>query len=396
MRSIFKTVGVFILGCVFTIGLLAVCTDQQDNQTFVQTAKTIAQDVQNQNIKTTESRQNAITQAVAKVSPAVVGINVTAVQQYYQQSPFADDPFFRHFFPRYRVMREVESLGSGFLFDEKGHILTNYHVVENAVETIVTMAGGDQFEATVVGSDQKTDMAILKIKSDTPLPYAKLGNSDDVIIGEWAIAIGNPFGLFDVSAKPTVTVGVISAVDQDFGRQARNRYYEDMIQTDAAINSGNSGGPLVNCNGKVIGINTFIYSGSATAGTNIGLGFAIPVNRVKRHIDDLIKYGKVKRDFWTGIQYDELTRMVASYLQLNNTDGVIVTDVEPGSPAEEAALHVGDVILKMNGEDIKSGQDVKRIIESKDLTQGDVLALEIYRRGKRMQRKVKLEPYPKK
>ena len=393
MKSLSRAVGSLFIGCVFAFGFFTVCSEQQ-NQNTISIQQTLAQDIDKSNAAVSGSRQNAITRAVEHVSPAVVGINVTAVQQYYQQSPFADDPFFRHFFPRYRVMRQVESLGSGFIFDAEGHILTNYHVVENAVETIVTLTGGDQYEAELIGGDPKTDIAVLKIKGKS-FPYAEFGDSDDVIIGEWAIAIGNPFGLFDVSAKPTVTVGVISAVDQDFGRQARNRYYEDMIQTDAAINSGNSGGPLVNCNGFVIGINTFIFSGSAGSGTNIGLGFAIPINRVKRHIDDLIKYGRVKRDFWTGIQYDELTRMVASYLQLNTTDGVIITDVEPKSPAESAGLQVGDVIQEMNGETIKNGQDVKRIIESEDLAQGDVLILEIYRRGKQLQKRVKLEPYPK-
>ncbi len=402
MKSTLRTFTAFAIGCVFATVLLAVCAEKTDQDTdlLVKVSDSMAQhEVARQsravvNDTITKSRHNAITRSVAKVSPAVVGINVTAVREYYRPSPFANDPFFRHFFPNYRIMREVESLGSGFIFSPEGHILTNYHVVESAVEIIVTMAGGDQYEAEVIGDDFKTDIAVLKIKSDKEFPYIDFGNSDDIIIGEWAIALGNPFGLFDVSAKPTVTVGVISATGQDFGRQSGGRVYEDMIQTDAAINSGNSGGPLVNSQGKVIGINTFIVPASGSTG-NIGIGFAIPINRVKHHLDDLLKFGKVKRNFWTGIQYDELTPMVARYLGLESTDGVIITDIETNSPAEEAGLQYGDVILKINGKKVVNSDDVKKIIESEDLKQGDTLKLVISRRGELYEANVTLKPYPK-
>ena len=401
MKSTLRTIITFLIGCIFATVLLAVCSkSEKETDPLVKISASMAQgeaEHQNRagaNDSITASRHNAITKAVAKVSPAVVGINVTAVREYYRTSPFTNDPFFRHFFPNYRIMREVESLGSGFIFSREGHILTNYHVVENAVEIIVTMAGGDQFEAELIGDDSKTDIAVLKIKSDKEFSHIQFGNSDNVLIGEWAIALGNPFGLFDVSAKPTVTVGVISAIGQDFGRQSSGRVYEDMIQTDAAINSGNSGGPLVNSLGNVIGMNTFIVPATGSTG-NIGIGFAIPINRVKHHLNDLLEYGKVKRNFWTGIQYDELTPMVARYLGLESTNGVIITDIEPNSPAEDAGLQYGDVIVKINGQKVINGKDVKEIIESEDLKQDDTLELVISRKAELYEAKVTLEAYPK-
>ncbi|MDZ7370024.1 MAG: trypsin-like peptidase domain-containing protein [candidate division KSB1 bacterium] len=324
----------------------------------------------------TASRQNAITRAVAKVSPAVVSINVTQLQEYYTGNPFLDDPFWRQFFRYDRIMREVHGLGSGFLFTKEGYILTNQHVVNRAHSIVVTLSGGEKFDAELVGEDYKTDIAVLKIKG-RDFPAAQLGNSDDLIIGEWVIAMGNPFGLFDIAARPTVTVGVISAVDMDFSGMVQDRLYEDMIQTDASINSGNSGGPLINAAGEVIGINTFIYTSGSTG--SVGVGFAIPINRVRLIAADLIKYGSVQRDIWTQIQFDDITPMVAYYLRLPTTDGVIVTNVERNSPWQEAGLEAEDVILEIEGKAIRSKKDVEKLKTLLKPRKGEVITLKVYR-----------------
>ena len=338
------------------------------------------------------SRQTAITRAVEKVGPAVVGINVT--QGYYtRRSPFIDDPFLRYFFRESPQYQRVKSLGSGFIISKNGYILTNQHVVKDAIQIYVTVAGGKQYPATKIGEDYTTDVAVLKIDAEDLLTV-KLGDSDDVIIGEWAIALGNPFGLFDVSQNATVTVGVISAKDQDFGKQDNDRIFDDMVQTDAAINSGNSGGPLVNSVGEVIGINTWIISGSETVSANIGLGFAIPINRVKRILDDLINYGHVDRSYWTGIRYDNLTPGVAKYLDLKTAYGVIITDIEKKSPAEKAGLNIYDVILSINGNEIVATQDVEQLINSIDLKPGDVLEIRVYRHKSIYTKHVRLDQHP--
>ncbi len=333
------------------------------------------------------SRHNAVTRAAAEVSPAVVGINVVQVQRYSKRSIFDEDPFFRQFFQDKPVEKRVKSLGSGFLISKEGYILTNQHVVSGATEIIVTRAGGKQFVASKVGEDYVTDVAILKIDG-RDFPFVRLGNSDDVIIGEWAIALGNPFGLFDIGSKATVTVGVISATDRDFGKQENDRILEDMIQTDAAINAGNSGGPLVNCNGEVIGINTWILSEN---GTNIGLGFALPINRVKRILNELINYGQVERRWYTGLRYESMSLLAARYLGLKSRHGVIVSDVEPSSPAARAGIEVGDVIMGINGREVDVFENVKSIIDSLDLKRGDVLSVRIYRDRRYLNLRVQLE-----
>jgi serine protease Do len=357
----------------------------------VETAPTVPQSVPKEE-PVFNSRQNAITRSIAEVSPAVVGINVIQVQRYYQRNPFADDPFFRQFFRDVPVEKRVKSLGSGFIISKDGHILTNQHVINDATEIIVTRVGGKQYVARKIGEDFVTDVAILKIDGDD-FPYARLGDSDDVIIGEWAIALGNPFGLFDLGSKPTVTVGVISAKDQDFGRQNNERIFEDMLQTDAAINGGNSGGPLANCNGEVIGINTYILSSS---GANIGLGFALPINRVKRILNDLINYGKVDRTWRTGITYEAMSPMVARHLGLKSSHGVIISAVEESSAAARAGLQVGDVVMGINGREVENFEDVQTIIDDQDLKKGDRLQFRIYRERRFIVIPVELETSDKK
>ncbi|MBN1998802.1 trypsin-like peptidase domain-containing protein [candidate division KSB1 bacterium] len=341
----------------------------------------------------TESRHNAITRAVEKVSPAVVGINIIQVKYYIRPSPFSDDPFFRHFFSDIPIKKKVKSLGSGFLFQNDGYILTNQHVIQNATEIIVTVAGGQQYMAKVVGEDIVTDVAVLKIEGKK-FPVVEFGNSDEVLIGEWSIALGNPFGLFDRSSSPIVTVGVISAKGQDFGRLDNEHIYENMLQTDAAINGGNSGGPLVNSDGNVIGMNTWIISGSETKSANIGIGFAIPINRVNRIINDLMLYGYVDRSFWTGIYYHPMTVSAARKLGLQSVYGVLITGIDKSSPAEKAGLRVDDIIVAINGQDVNDYSDVKNIRENSDLKKGDTITLRIFRKKSFYTKIVQLEAHP--
>ncbi len=333
-------------------------------------------------------RHNAITKAVAKASPAVVGINVTAIEEYTDPffRFFEDDPFFRYFFgDRFKYRVPVRSLGSGFIISPDGYIVTNDHVVGNAREIIITLSTGEKYKAKLIGRDPVSDIAVLKIDVKEKLPYLVLGNSDDVIIGEWAIAMGNPFGLFELGNKPTVTVGVISAVKMNL-HSVEGRIYRDMIQTDAAINSGNSGGPLLNALGEVIGINTVIYTPNQG---NVGVGFAIPINRAKTIINELIKKGKIDRDFKIGMRVQTLDENLARYFKLSKAEGVIVTDVAPGSPAEKAGFKEGDLIIEVNGETIKDDQSLIELIQMAKV--GDVLNFKVIRDGKEVNLKMKLE-----
>ncbi len=337
-----------------------------------------------------QSRRTAITEAVKKVKDAVCGINVTQIREYVRSPFYFDDPFFRFFFPEEIYRKPVKSLGSGYLISSDGFILTNEHVVHNAEEIVVTLTDGSTHNAKIVGQDYISDIALLKIDGQG-YPYIKLGDSDDVMIGEWVIALGNPFGLFEINAQPTVTVGVVSAVDRDFGRQPNDRVYQDMIQTDAAINQGNSGGPLVNSLGEVIGTNTFIYTGSEYNFGSIGLGFAIPTNRIKRVLKDLKQYGEVNRSWTSGLKVEDITPLVARYFRLKNPYGVIVTEVERNSPAAHAGLEVGDIIVEVNGHKVRSRSDILSIIEDEDLRGGDEIHLSVLRQGKKLQVTLKLE-----
>lgn len=295
----------------------------------------------------TNSRKNAITKAIEQVSDAVVGINVTEIQKI--RDPFweffGDDPYFRHFFGDRSYTREVHSLGSGVIISPDGYILTNDHVAGSASKIVITMTNGKRYDAKIIGSDKASDICVLKIEGDN-FPFVKIGNSDDLIVGEWAIALGNPFGLFELNDKPTVTVGVISAVNMNLGAVGE-RYYLNMIQTDAAINSGNSGGPLVNALGELIGINTLIYTAGSQG--NIGVGFALPINKVMRIFKEIKEYGEVRRNFRTGIiGAESLTDQIAKYYNLPVNRGVIITRIAKNSPADKAGFEVGDIIIKVD------------------------------------------------
>ena len=323
-------------------------------------------------------RRNIITKTVAENSPAVVGINAIQVREF-SRTPFANDPIWSLLFPDRGFKQRVKSLGSGFIISSDGFILTNSHVIEDAIEVVVTLSDGTDHNAEIVGVDRISDIALLKLEGKD-FPFLRFGDSDNIIIAEWVIALGNPFGLFDISKKPTATVGVISGMDLDFGQQESGRVYQDMIQTDASINSGNSGGPLLNAIGEVIGINTFIFTGSRFSEGSIGIGFAIPINRAISVYKELKKYGKVDRSFWTGMDVRDLNRLVAKHLDLKTEKGVLITNVDKNSPADKAGLMIGDIILKVNGDEVINDDDIFKIIEENFLRAGDILNM-IIRRG---------------
>jgi serine protease Do len=335
--------------------------------------------------KVSDSRRNAITRAIAVASPAVVGINVTEVREY--RDPWSADPFFRQFFGDRVYRQEVKGLGSGFIVTADGYILTNDHVAGNAKEITVTLTSKEKYKAELIGTDPLSDISLLKIDGKN-FPYLRLGNSDDVIIGEWAIALGNPFGLFEISDKPTVTVGVISATGMNLNAEG-GRYYRGMIQTDAAINSGNSGGPLLNSAGEVIGVNAVIFTPNQGS---IGLGFAIPINRVKGVLAELKKSGKIERNFWTGLELQTVDARVARYFGLDKVEGVIVSDIKRGSPAERGGFRVGDIIIEVNGERIADDDFLTAIVT--EHREGDVLKMKVMREKKYITLELKLERRP--
>ena len=358
---------------------------KNDNSTI---RNTHLQEKQTQNDNISNSRKNIITETVKKVSPGVVGINVIEIQQYRNPfSSFFDDPFFRQFFgDRGNRSREIKELGSGYIISSDGFIVTNDHVAGNASKITVTLTNGNNFDAKLVGTDPVSDIALLKIDGDN-LPHMTFGNSDDIMIGEWVIAFGNPFGLFEINDKPTVTVGVVSATNMNL-EPLDDRYYLNMIQTDASINGGNSGGPLVNSLGQVIGMNTLIY----TAGTkgSIGLGFAIPINKVKRIIDELKRNGKIDRNFEIGMRIQGIDENIARYYNLDRTRGVIITNVYPGTPADKAGLKVGDIILKISKYQINNEDTVFGVFF--EFRTGQEVNLKIVRDGKIIDETMKLEP----
>ncbi|MCK6603881.1 MAG: trypsin-like peptidase domain-containing protein [Ignavibacteriaceae bacterium] len=338
--------------------------------------------------KINNERINIITKTVADVSPAVVSINVTEIREVVDPffSPFYNDPFFRQFFGDNSYSREVKSLGSGFIISEDGYILTNDHVAGNATKIVVTLTDGTHHDAKLIGSDPVSDIALIKIEGGK-FPSVKLGNSDDVIIGEWSIALGNPFGLFDVNDKPTVTVGVISATNMNLD-PVENRFYLNMIQTDAAINGGNSGGPLVNSLGEVIGMNTIIYTAGGSRGS-IGLGFAIPVNKVKKIIKELQDNGKIDRDFYTGLSVQDVDERIASYFNLKDARGVIVTGILKNSPASEAGLETGDLILKVDNYRISNRNILLGVLQ--EFRSGQTITLEVLRDNKTITKQMYLQ-----
>lgn len=333
-----------------------------------------------------QERQTAITKAISKVSASIVGINVEEVREV--RDPFFNDPFFRQFFGETGPQKQVvRGLGSGFIISEDGYILTNDHVAGNATKISVTLTTGETVEAKLIGSDAVTDVALLKIDKKN-LPFINFGNSDNVIIGEWVIALGNPFGLFEINDKPTVTVGVVSALNMKVSADG-NRVYKDMIQTDASINSGNSGGPLVDVEGNVIGMNTIIFTGSQFSQGSIGVGFSISINRVKAIMEELKKGGKIERSSNVGFRIQGIDERIAKYLNLKDKNGVVVVQIQKDGPADKAGLKVEDVIIAVNGEKIRNEQDL--IFAINDKRKGDVIKMKVMRGGSEKEIEMKLE-----
>ena len=387
-RSILVTIATLLLSG--TGVLIAGCTQEPPFVHESDKAQKPRAEIINRNDAISNSRQNAITETVRIASPAIVGISVTEVQEI-RYSPFGGmfgDPFFDNFFTRRRNM-EVKGGGTGFLISSDGFIVTNDHVAGNAKKIVVTMTDGKKYNAKIIGSDPVSDVALLKIDGED-FPFLTFGNSEDIIIGEWSIAFGNPFGLFDNNAKPTVTVGVISNSGVSF-TGTDNRVYKDMIQTDAAISSGNSGGPLLNARSEVIGINTVIYStaNDQRGSGSIGIGFAVPINRANRILETLKQDGKIDRDFTPGFIIQQIDDRIARYFQLSKNQGVVVVEVRRGTPAEKADIEPGDIILEIDGEKIENSEDIEMAIY--DGVVGQTMNILIDRSGETMKKKLYLE-----
>jgi serine protease Do len=312
-----------------------------------------------------------------RVGPSVVNVSTTQMRRTSQNapSPFGDqDPmgqFWERFFggqvPRGAPEQRRSGLGSGFIIDGDGTILTNYHVVDGAQKITVTLSDGKGYDAKVLGKDQKTDIAVIKIDTGQNLPAVTLGDSDRLEVGEWVMAIGNPFGL-----DHTVTSGIVSAK----GRQIGAGPYDNFIQTDASINPGNSGGPLLNLRGEVVGINTAIFSQS---GGNIGIGFAIPTNSVRELLPQLKDKGRVVRGF-LGTTVQKITPEIADSMGLKQARGALVADVMKGSPAEKASLKVGDVIVEFDRKEIKDSGDLPTQVAR--VAPGTTVQVKVLRDGK--------------
>ena len=313
------------------------------------------------------SRRTAIVRASERVAPAVVSVNVLRRETVQART------LFESFFLGPGTTRQTQGLGSGFVIRNDGVVVTNEHVVRDATEVVVTLSDGRDFAADVVGTDEVTDLAVLKLRSPPQnLAVAPLGSSSNLIIGEWAIAIGNPFGFHLANAEPTVTAGVISAIGRNIipGGDESKTYYLDMIQTDASINPGNSGGPLVNAVGEVIGVNSSIFSQS---GGSVGLGFAIPIDRARRVAGDLLTERRVRRP-WTGITVEPEPPN-----QFGRSHAIRVAGVAPGSPGARAGVAVGDVIETVNGRSVFGLLDWEaRLLDSRV---GDPLTLSVRRAG---------------
>ena len=312
-------------------------------------------------------RNNLITDAIEKVSPSVVGITIKSKKN-------SSDEF-----------------GSGLSINRDGYIITNAHVVEFADNIIITTMGGKKYPAEIIGMDKLTDVALLKIQTGDII-FSKLGNSNDLIHGEWVIALGNPYNLFSISKEPSATIGILSGKNVNFGLKD-GHVYQNMIQTDASINPGNSGGPLINLSGEVIGINTFIITESKSSG---GIGFSIPINRVKGIVEDLKKFGKVDRNWITGITVRELNDRYKKYLKLNVDSGVIVSDVEKKSAAGTAGILLRDIIYKVNGKSVNSADEIEEILDEGYFKTGDEVEIIIIRNNKPTKVKLKLiDPHEK-
>jgi serine protease Do len=319
-----------------------------------------------------------------KLVPAVVNISTTQkvqdgqdlpeMPQFPPGSPF--DEFFRDFFNRRgqgggerpQRPRNATALGSGFIVRANGFIVTNYHVIEGAEEITVVLHDNTSLVAKLIGRDDKTDLAVLKVETDKPLPFVDFGDSDVMRVGDWVLAIGNPFGL-----GGTVTAGIISARSREINAGP----YDDFLQTDASINRGNSGGPMFNMDGKVIGINTAIYSPS---GGSVGIGFAIPSALARGVVDQIIEFGRTKRG-WLGVRIQSVTPEIAESLGLQKPEGALVAGVTEGGPAAKAGIETGDVILQFDGKPISESRRLPRVVA--DTPVDKQTSVQVWRKGAR-------------
>jgi len=352
----------------------------------------LSSDASATDVEVSESRGSAIVLVAEKVGSTVVTINtLTTVRGTYF------DPFqgFFNFFDFYNPMpyheyeQKVPGMGSGFIISPDGYIMTAEHVVHGVDEISVVLADGSEYPAELVGADYASDVAVLKIDA-RDLPVAELGDSEEVQVGQWAIAIGHPFGKVVGGTTPTVTVGVISAKDRSMSRNDESgfRVYSGLLQTDASINPGNSGGPLVNSLGQVIGINTAIIT---TSGGSLGIGFAIPINIAREVAIQLIEYGKIVKA-WLGVYVQNMTPQLAEALGAGDSEGVLISDLSPEGPAADAGLKRGDIIKEMAGEEINSIGDYDRVMQK--LKPQETIEMVIERGGKIMTGEVTVSQPP--
>jgi len=359
-----KLLLVMVLAVVIGGAYLVFCNYYAGNEGKIQ-----AQATTNQTVNTVVLGPSSVADMVEKASPAVVNIETTVVGKSFGSNEFFNDPFFRQFFgndimiPR---QNEQHGIGTGFIINEEGYVLTNQHVIDGASKITVNLNGNKKYLARVVGQDYDLYLAVLKIDAQEKLATLKMGDSDAIRVGEWVVAIGNPYGL-----DHTVTAGVVSAKGRPI--QIENRVYKNLIQTDAAINPGNSGGPLLSTKGEVIGINTAVDAQAQ------GIGFAISINTAKEVLDELINKGKVIRPY-IGVWLQPVDEKLASYLGVNQAEGMVVANVVAGGPAAQAGLKKYDVIIKVDKKTINNYDELQEILKSKRV--GDKVLLEIIRNQK--------------
>ncbi len=343
-------------------------------------------------------RQTAITRAIEKGSPAVVGILVTQLRRYRRNSnPWFRDPFFDYFYGSQQQQQQaIQEFGSGFIMTPDGYVVTNEHVVHNAADIKVQMAEGKEYEAEIIGTDFDSDLALLKIKTEEEVafPWIPICPSDEVIVGEWAIAIGNPFGLFQLSSQPSVSVGVVSASGLSWQRKSDGRLYSDMIQTDAAINPGNSGGPLLNAMGHVIGVNTFIYTPGGSGGS-VGVGFAIPARTLRERIAQLKQREGAASDFWTGLTVQKIDPWMARMYGFPVARGALVAEVEENSPGSHAGIKSGDILVEIEQIPVTNADAILQYFKNHDMRVGDKLHLKLIRNGQEKDVVMILEAIPR-
>ena len=335
------------------------------------------------------SDEPRIIRSIGSIAPSVVGISVINHNNNQSLSWEIKDGIFSPYTNKDSI---IKSLGSGLIYSNSGYVITNTHVIQDASDIFVTLSGGRKFKADIVGYDTLTDIALLKVDG-VNLPVSDFGNSEALVVGQWVVALGNPLGLFDLSYEPTATIGIISGLNIDFGVRNKEYAYRNMIQTDASINEGNSGGPLINLNGEIIGINTFIMTGSNSNQGSIGIGFSIPINRVKDIVHDLILYGEVQRTYSTGLTVKPMNVTVQKYLSVPFNNGVVIVDIEKKSTGMIAGLKIGDIILKVDGILINSNEDINTVNRQNFRKAGDKINLEVWRQGEILNIDLELKNY---